>query len=187
MYYHFAFLAVSIAMFGLGASSVFVYITPRWHPAGRATSHLARYATLFWFVTVLAAVVLLRVRVGLQYSTGTVVRLLVVYLVAAMPFAAGGAGLAVAVSRLHGDIGRVYAFHLAGAACGCLLLIPALDVFGGPGALLFAAGLAAVAAFLFARSGEPRRDAKWMLPIAAAAIGLAIQVRHPWLDVHEAK
>jgi hypothetical protein len=187
MYYHFAFLAVSIAMFGLGASSVFVYVTPRWHPPERATSHLARYATLFWIVTIVAAVVLLRVRVGLEYSGGAVVRLLVVYLVSAMPFAAGGAGLAVAVSRLHADIGRVYAADLAGAAGGCLLLIPALDVFGGPGALLFAAGLAAVAAFLIARFGEGRRGAKWILPIAAAAIGLAIQLRHPWLDVREAK
>jgi len=78
MYYHFAFLAVSIAMFGLGASSVFVYVTPRWHPPERALSHLARYATLFSIVTVVAAVVLIRVRVDLHYSSAAVARLLVV-------------------------------------------------------------------------------------------------------------
>ena len=104
-----------------------------------------------------------------------------------MPFAVGGAGLAVAVSRLHGDIGRVYAFDLAGAACGCLLLIPALDVFGGPGALLFASGLAALAAPLFVPAGEWRRGVLSIVPLAAAATGLAVQVWHPWLDVREAK
>jgi SAM-dependent methyltransferase len=187
MYYHFAFLAVSIAMFGLGASSVFVYITPRWHPRERAVANMARYATLFWIVTVFAGVVLLRVRVGLEYSSGSVARLLAVYLVAAMPFAAGGAGLAVAVSRLHHDIGRVYASDLGGAACGCLLLIPALNVFGGPGALLFASGLAALAALLFARAGEGRRGATAIVPLAVFAIALGVQVWHPWLDVHEAK
>jgi len=187
MYYHFAFLAVSIAMFGLGASSVFVYVTPQWHPRERAVPNMARYATLFWIVTVFAAVILLRVRVGLEYSGAAVLRLLLVYLVAAMPFAAGGAGLAVAVSRLHQDIGRVYAFDLGGAACGCLLLIPALNVFGGPGALLFASGLAALAALLFARAGERRRRATSIVPLAALAIALGVQVWHPWLDVHEAK
>ena len=59
MYYHFAFLAVSIAMFGLSASSVFVYVTPRWHPPERALANLRRYATLFWIVTVFDVIVLL--------------------------------------------------------------------------------------------------------------------------------
>ena len=65
MYYHFAFLAVSIAMFGLSASGVFVYVTPRWHPPERALANLRRYATLFWIVTVFDVLVLLRLRVGL--------------------------------------------------------------------------------------------------------------------------
>jgi hypothetical protein len=68
-----------------------------------------------------------------------------------------------------------------------LLLIPALDMFGGPGALLFASGLAALAAPLFAPAGERRRGALSIVPLAAVATGLAVQVWHPWLDVREAK
>jgi hypothetical protein len=188
MFYHFAFLAVSIAMFGLSASSVFVYVTPRWHPADRVVAQLRRYATLFWIVTVLAVLVLLRLRIDLHYSPGNLIRLIAVYLIASLPFFAGGAGLALAVSRLHGDIGRVYACDLIGAACGGLLLIPSLNVFGGPGALLFAAALSAFGAFLFALDDRRRFAAvRWALPIAAGIVALAIQAWRPWLDIREAK
>ncbi len=42
MFYHFAFLAISIAMFGLSAGSVFVYVTPRLHPPGGPPRRLRR-------------------------------------------------------------------------------------------------------------------------------------------------
>ncbi len=187
MYYHFAFLAVSIAMFGLSASSVFVYVTPRWHPPERALANLRRYATLFWVVTVFAVFVLLRLRVGLEYSPENVARLLAVYVIAALPFLAGGAALAVAVSRLYRDIGRVYASDLIGAAAGCLLLIPVLNIVGGPGALLFAAGLSALGAWLFAPEADRRRGLGWLVPVLVAAVALIVQVWRPWLDIREAK
>src|SRR5262245_12097397 len=122
MFYHFAFLAISIAMFGLSAGSVFVYVTPRLHPAGPIDRQLRTYAAVFWLVTTVSAILLLRMRVGTDDSTGNVLRLIGVYLLGAAPFVAGGAALALAVSRLHADIGRVYAADLVGAAAGCLLL-----------------------------------------------------------------
>ena len=187
MYYHFAFLAVSIAMFGLSASSVFVYVTPGWHPRDRVLAQLRRYATLLWLATVVAAVVLLRLRVGVEYSPENVARLIAVYVVAALPFLAGGAGLALAVSRLYSDIGRVYASDLIGAATGCLVLIPVLNIVGGPGALLCAAGIAALGACLFAASEGNRRVAPWAAPVGLAVIALVVQMRYPWLDIREVK
>jgi spermidine synthase len=100
---------------------------------------------------------------------------------------AGGAGLALAMSRLHRDIGRVYAADLLGAAAGCLLLLPVLNAIGAPGALLLAAGLGAISSVLCAVwSGQIRRAATWVPP-AAAAIALAAQIWQPWLDVFGAK
>ena len=187
MFYHFAFLAVSIAMFGLSASSVFVYVTPRLHPPDRVLGLLRRYAALFALVTIAAAVVLLRIRIGVTYSAANLFRLIGVYIIAAAPFMAGGAGMALAVSRLHRDIARVYAADLLGAASGCLLLIPALNMLGGPGALLLASGLAALASWLFATSDPAARPRAWAAVVAVAAVGLAAQWRYPWLDIREAK
>jgi hypothetical protein len=187
MYYHFAFLAISIAMFGLSASSVFVYVTPRWHPAGGIGRQLQFYAGLFWVVSTVSAILLLRMRVSLDYSAGNALRLAGIYLLAATPFLTGGAALALAISRLHADIGRVYAADLVGAAAGCLLLIPVLNAIGAPGALLLAAGLGALARLLFAVSyGRVRHVTSWV-PTAGAAVALGLQLWHPWLDVYGAK
>jgi hypothetical protein len=196
MLYHFAFLAISIAMFGLSASGVFIYVTPRLHAAADVGLHLQRYAALFWIVTTVSAVLLLQVRVGPDYSFGNMLWMIGIYLVAAAPFVAGGAGLALAISRLHGDIGRVYAADLLGAAGGCLLLVPALNAIGGPGTLLMAAGLGAVSSGLFAVGGALSPNAvrnvpatrRWAwVPLAAAVCVLGLQVWHPWLDVRQTK
>src|ERR1044071_3805564 len=78
MYYHFAFLAVSIPMLGLTADRVFVFVTPRWHAPDRARAQLRRYATLLWLAIVFDAVVLLRLRVGVEYSPENAARLIAV-------------------------------------------------------------------------------------------------------------
>jgi hypothetical protein len=187
MFYHFAFLAISIAMFGLSASSVFIYVTPRWHRPEEVGRQLQFYAALFWVVTTASSILLLRMRVGLDYSAGNAIRMIGIYLLAAAPFVAGGAGLALAVSRLHGDIGRVYAADLLGAAGGCLLLVPVLDVLGAPGALLLAGGLGALASGLFALSSGRAVTGSAFAPAAIAATALGLQLWHPWLDVYGAK
>ena len=69
MLYHFAFLAISIAMFGLSAGSVFVYVTPATSSSRPGVGkQLQVYGAIFWLVTMVSAIVLLRMRVRLDYS-----------------------------------------------------------------------------------------------------------------------
>src|SRR5947208_10130774 len=68
MYYHFAFLAISIALFGLSASGIFAYVARRWlepRPTGRL---LAIQSLVYAVATIVALFVLVRLRVGLNYS-----------------------------------------------------------------------------------------------------------------------
>src|SRR5262245_62621895 len=68
MYYHFAFLAISIALFGLSASGVLVFVL-RERLAGVSTSTLlAGSAMLHGAATLVALAFLVRIRVGLDYS-----------------------------------------------------------------------------------------------------------------------
>src|SRR3982750_84323 len=50
MYYHFAFLAISIALFGLSASGVYVFVARRWlltrEPSGLLAAHALAFATV---------------------------------------------------------------------------------------------------------------------------------------------
>jgi hypothetical protein len=146
MYYHFAFLAISIALFGLSASGVYVFVARRWLLARDPSGLLAAHALAFAAVTVGVLALLVRIRVGLNYSPQNLRLMLAIYALAALPFFAGGAVVSLALTRFAAGVNVVYAADLVGAAAGCLLLIPLLNTVGAPGAVLVASLAAAVAA-----------------------------------------
>ncbi|HEY7058234.1 MAG TPA: hypothetical protein VH458_16985 [Vicinamibacterales bacterium] len=156
MLYHFAFLAISIALFGLSASGVYVYLSRGRVAAIETSELLSRRSLGAAVVTVASLAVLLHLPLK-PYNTGNAVGLLTItYIVAALPFFAGGLVIALAMTRLSAQVNRVYAADLLGASGACLLLMPALNQLGAPGAIVFSACLAAVAAVGFA--GRPRRS-----------------------------
>ncbi len=91
--------------------------------------------------TIVALFVLVRLRVGLNYSPRNLELMLVIYALAALPFFAGGLVITIAISRFSSRINAVYAADLMGAAAGCLVLLPLLDRLGAPGVVLAAAAL----------------------------------------------
>ena len=152
MYYHFAFLAISIALFGLSASGVLVFVLRSRMAAIATSTLLAATAMLHGAATLIALAFLVRVRVGLDYSTENLFLMLAIYGLSALPFLTGGAVVSLSFARLAGRINMVYAADLLGAATGCLLLIPLLNVLGAPGVVMTAAGLSMVAALCFSPS-----------------------------------
>ena len=159
MYYHFAFLAISIALFGLSASGVFAYVARR-RLDRYATDTLLSGESLIYAITLIVALFfLVRLRVGLNYSQKNLVLMLTIYALAALPFFTGGLVITLAISRLSAQINAVYAADLIGAAAGCLILIPLLDRLGAPGVVLAAAALSIAAATLFAPGPARRRIA----------------------------
>jgi hypothetical protein len=178
MYYHFAFLAISIALFGLSASGVLVYLLRQRLSLAGARDLLTSAALLHAIGTVIALACLVRIRVGLNYSPSNLVLMLAIYMLAALPFLTGGAVIALAVTRLADRINVVYGADLLGAAAGCLALIPLLDRLGAPGVVLAAAGFALSAAVCFAPPSRRTRvalvvAALFSLPAAAHATGAA--------------
>ena len=170
MYYHFAFLAISVALFGLSASGVFAYIARRQLNRMAIDMLLARQSVISAVCTIAALFVLVRLQVGLNYSPRNLALMLTIYALAALPFFAGGLVITLAISRLASRINAVYAADLIGAAAGCLILIPLLDRVGAPGAVLCAATLALIAAWLFA----PRRSRGRMTGVAVVIILLTL-------------
>jgi hypothetical protein len=155
MYYHFAFLAISIALFGLSASGVTIYVVRRRIAVIDTRDLLTAGALAHALATVTALAFLVRIRVGLNYSTENLALMLAIYALAALPFFTGGAVVALAFARLSDRINVLYAADLIGAAAGCLALIPLLNRFGAPGVVLSAAALSIGAAVCFA-SGRAR-------------------------------
>ena len=178
MYYHFAFLAISIALFGLSASGVYAYLRRAALDRRPTDSLLAARALVYAAVTVASTFVLVRLRVGLSYSPENLRLMLAIYTLAALPFFTGGLIITLAISRLAARVNAVYAADLTGAAAGCLVLIPLLNALGAPGVVITAAALACVAAVLFAPAPQRRSVALVGLlivacPIAGQLSGLA--------------
>ena len=90
MYYHFAFLAISIALFGVSASGVFAYVTRRRLDTHSTDDLLAVQSLIYAVSTIVALVWLVRLRVGLSYSPHNLALMLTIYALAALPFFAGG-------------------------------------------------------------------------------------------------
>src|SRR3989449_1778652 len=178
MYYHFAFLAISIALFGLSASGVFAYLARTRLERRDLTSLLSAASLVYAATTIVALFFLVRLRVGLNYSRENLLLMLTIYALAALPFFTGGLVITLAIARQSSRINTVYAADLTGAAAGCLILIPLLNRLGAPGVVLTAAVMAIAAAVLFAdRARRPRiatiGAAIMLLPLAGQLSGRA--------------
>lgn len=188
MYYHFAFLAISLALFGSGAGGVFVYVLGDRLRREATGAWLAAGALLTAAATVLAlAVVLASPLSPLDSGSVTFQRLLWIYGAAALPFFFAGAAVSLAVSRYASEISRLYLFDLVGASAGCLLLIPAVDTLGAVDTVLLVAVLAAATAPLFAASHSAR--AGWLSSLGVPVFGALLlwNMETATLDVRRAK
>ena len=168
LFYHFAFLAISIALLGLGAGGVFAYLLK-----GR----LAKVPTraLAWRLSmgnaaliVVVLAIVLHVPVALDVSGKNFLRLTVMYLTAAVPFFLTGLLVSVVFARETKRIPRLYGADLAGGALACLAIVPLLNWLGGPNTVLIAGGVLGLGAMVWAESASSRRNAGWLVAALAA-------------------
>jgi SAM-dependent methyltransferase len=176
IWYHFAFLAISIALFGTGVAALCVHLLQGRLREDRAGAHLASSALALAVSLVVADVVILvrtpDIATGaeLDLLSRATLDLLITFVAAALPFFFGGLAIALAVTRHSRIIHALYSSDLLGAGLGCLLVIPALGWLGAPRTVAALAPVACVAAAVFASRAEAGARAK--LRIAAAIVGL---------------
>ncbi|MEI6043711.1 MAG: hypothetical protein WCS37_04885 [Chloroflexota bacterium] len=148
IYYHFAFMAVSLALLGTAVSGVWVYILPRWFSLARFTTQSPIAALLFGLTSCAALIVYLTIPFAPGTSWGELLKTAVIYLALALPFFFGGLCISLPLSHFPKQVSRIYFFDLIGASLGCLLTIPVLNIFGGPSAVLFVAVLGSLASLI---------------------------------------
>jgi len=159
-YYHFAFLAISIALFGLGVGGVFSYLVAGWK--GKLFSKLG-YLSMANSLLVMAA---LAVVVGQKEEPGAW-GLMLVYFATSLPFFVSGTIVSLAISETVERIDRVYFFDLLGASAGCLLLVPFLNYLGGIHTMI-------CVALLFAAAGAIWHSIAGSVTRRAASVALAL-------------
>ncbi len=185
LFYHFAFLSISIALLGLGAGGVFAYLR-RKSLARYHTQPLAAGINLTnAFASVLVLQIVLRIPVSLELDWQNFLRLTVVYVVASIPFFFTGLLLSVIFARKVRRVSLLYGADLGGGALACVTLVPLLNNLGGPNAILVASLSMAVASLVWSLPGRSRRWA--LVAVTAIALLIAANTYADFIDVVYAK
>jgi len=169
LFYHFAFLAISVALLGLGAGGVFAHV----FRSKLSSWTMARLGSRLLCVNAVVILVVLEIvlhsAVSLNLELRNFEKLTLIYLAAAIPFFITGLLFSIAFARTPEQVARLYGFDLIGGALACILLVPLLNLLGAPNAVLCSAALMALGAVL---SSDGRRARSAALAIVLAYLGL---------------
>jgi len=169
LFYHFAFLAISIALLGMGAGGVFAYLLKA-RLAGVGTRPLAAGLCMAnALVVVVVLEIVLHSRVALDVSGKNLLRLTVLYLTAAVPFFLTGLLFSVVFARETHRIPRLYGADLCGGSLACLAVVPLLNWVGGPNTVL-AAGIALAGAGMIWAEGRAAGRTAGLLGLGLVAL-----------------
>lgn len=187
-FYHLAFFAISMAMFGMTAGSLLVYFNARLFPPDRLLENLGRIGVAFSVSIVLSALLMISTAVVSSPNAPLMSALVWLQLIIILipPYVFAGMAISLALTRSPWPVGLVYGVDMVGAAVGCLVVLVLLQYIDGVSALIAVAALAATAAacFVLARTpsvpyGNARSPVKWAVfrhPVILAVCLVAVTI-----------
>lgn len=170
-FHHFAFLLVSLALLGFGASGSLLAACPRLMERRFWPS----YALAFGVAVVGASLFVNHLpfdSYAIAWDGGQAWLLVADLLALAVPFTCAGLLVGAMLGAGAADAGRIYAANLLGSAAGAIFAPVVLDVVGSERVILLCSGLGAVAA-LFLSGQRPVPTAMASLT-AATALALLV-------------
>jgi len=181
-WHHFAYMIISLALLGYGASGTFIAIA--------GPSLLRRFERAYWtclFLFGLSAVACGLLAQRIPFNAEEVLwdwrqplRLLAIYLILSLPFFFAASGIALALTRYAKEVPRLYAADLLGAGAGSLGIVLLLfAVF--PGAALQVIGVLGALSALTASRELRMGQHRWPV-LALLGAGVLIILPPSWLE-----
>lgn len=150
-FYHFAFMIVSLALLGFGASGTFLTLFPSLKK--RDSARTLDLLSLGFALTAIGSYALTlyvpfdSFRIAHDRQQGVILALH--YVALAIPFFCSGTAVGLLLAAQPEMANRTYAANLTGSAAGCLLAVVAPSLVGGEGTVLLSAALGTLAALIF--------------------------------------
>lgn len=145
-FYHFAFLVVSLALLGFGASGSLLSIFPGWyrshekHSGDKNLQRLISVSGLGFAISVGLSYLVINWlpfdSYSIAWDSTQVLYFGLYYLGLTIPFLFAGLGIGAALSSSPGRSNRIYAVNLFGSSAGILLALLVMQLAGVPGAML---------------------------------------------------
>jgi hypothetical protein len=181
LWYHFTYVAISVALLGFGASGTLL-ATSTWLARIPPDRLLAQSMLLSAAGAVLSLLAIAFVRVepfAIGSDPSQLLRLVLLFLLCSTPFLTSGMALAVAF-RVTVSPNGVYFADLLGAGAGCALAVAAIWIFGSPGTVAVSAAVFVVAALMAAPPRErPAYGVAGAVMVAAALAVVAFVPLRP--------
>jgi hypothetical protein len=171
-FYHFAFMVVSLALLGFGASGTALAIFPklgREHPR-RSLGILALGAALSILGSYLLTNWLPFDSFSIAWDRRQIAILALHYAALALPFFFSGMAVGLLLGVFPGSAGTVYAVNLIGSALGSLGALAAPPFLGGEGTVVLSSGLAALASLTAALTHRESSPYKSVVNLLAGLV-----------------
>jgi spermidine synthase len=162
--HHFAFMVVSMALLGYGASGSLLSSFPS--ILRRETPQNLMHVSWLFSVSTLCAYLLNNWipfdMARISWDRWQIFYIFLYYLVFSIPFVFSGLTISSALARWSALSGKLYFSDLTGAALGSLLVLGLFGICGGPGALLFSCLLGGAASIAFAWESKSASIMRWI-------------------------
>ena len=188
-WHHFAYMIISLALLGYGASGTFIAINKRWLEPRFELSFAV--SGLLFSITLVGCFVLGQQvpfnALEIVWNPRQLINLSLIYLVFFVPFFFAACCIGLAFTCRRSTISRIYFFDLLGAGLGATLIIALLFVLSPQNALLVLAALALLASILVGTGLAARNTLLAMQALWLVAFTLALPQEWLALRVSEYK
>ena len=181
-WYHFAYMVISIALLGYGASGTFLALV-RDRLAARASAAFGVCAALFGITAVACFAVAERLpfnALELIWDPDQLLYLGALYAILFAPFFCGAVCIGLALACFSEPVGRIYRADLLGAGIGALGVLGLLFLVMPSRALELIGALGLLAAALVSIAEASRRARRRALGYAAGALIVAFALPPAW-------
>jgi predicted membrane-bound spermidine synthase len=148
--YHYAFLAISLALFGLGMGGIFLHIvSPKIRSKAKGFKFLV-ISSIFYSMSLLVLTLLM---ISIPFSDN----IMIYYSLMFVPFFIAGSifALVFKMNVIHSRM--IYSVNLIGAGLGCLIVVLFLDGIGGINTIIGIGVISSIGALFFAVASKKKK------------------------------
>lgn len=181
-FYHFTYLIIGLALLGFGAAGTVLSVSRRFAGSSIRPDVLA---SAIWFFALALLISLLTISkvtfdataIHQHRDFSQLYGLLLLLALAALPFFCGGLAIGYLITKSGEEIHRIYFLDLAGAGCGSLAALFAVNGIGPTSTILWISAAAALLATAIAwRGGGGLKGRYLATAVLAGALGVATAI-----------
>lgn len=131
VYYYMAYGAISIAMLGLTAGAITVYMQAKWFTADKLEKNLSIISLLYALSIPVTALAICSIPMALNDTFQKIISLLAIIFFCLIPFYFSGIIITASLTKVNLPVNKIYASDLVGASLACVAVLIGIEILDG--------------------------------------------------------